>query len=405
MARRVEFVTNPNYQRSGTKSYVHLMRKYRLRTTKDGPYSFGHVIRQTGRPFSDKPVGGRIRFQPTIRKYLPDGQMEQAGVDDIEQDAPYFLPVQIGTPAQTVHLVIDTASPDLWVRSPELTQTGFHHVFDPSKSSTFHKPANRGPWKIVEVDGSSLSGPIGTDNVTLGDMMIKNQEIELVNMMSSDYDRFSGDGYLGMSLHSYWSDMLGVADGIWGQKELAQSQKLFTVKVGIWGRSKPFCSFGYIDQDVVDDCNGSIHYAEVDSTRGYWTFDSTSVTVGEKVMDRPMNLAMPDTNAQLTLLDDTLCQMIYDAIPGAFYDNECQGFIFPSSVTFDQRPSIRLDIGGRHFTMPKVGLGFAEVKPGYIYGGIQSRGTGKLDILGANFLEGIYAVNSPPLMQIYRGCS
>lgn len=116
MASKLYLIPNPDYQKSGIKSYVHLMRKYRIRPTKEGPYSIGHTLHQTGRPFSDKPVGGRASFRQVIQKHLPDGQIEAAGADDIQQDAPCFLPVQIGAPPQTVHLVPDTASPDLWVR-------------------------------------------------------------------------------------------------------------------------------------------------------------------------------------------------------------------------------------------------------------------------------------------------
>jgi hypothetical protein len=37
----------------------------------------------------------------------------------------------------------------------------------------------------------------------------------------------------------------------------------------------------------------------------------------------------------------------------------------------------------------KEDLGFAETKSGYVYGGIQSRGTMTMDILGDTFLKGL----------------
>ncbi|KAL5361396.1 aspartic peptidase domain-containing protein [Aspergillus floccosus] len=391
MPSKLYLIPNPNYQKSGIKSYIHLMRKYRIRPIKEGPYSIGHTIHQTGRPFSDKPVGGRAIFRQVIQKNLHNGQTEPVRADDIQQDATCFLPVQIGTPPQTVHLVPDTASPDLWVRSSDLPRAEGHHFFDPSKSSTF-KPTNRWPWEMLQLDGSSISGPIGIDKVALGDVTIQNREIKLASKLSSEYDQFSGDGILGLSVHSASSDARGIADGIWGQADLPPSGKFFTVKLGSWGPSKPFCSFGHIDQDVIADCTGDIHYAKVDSTSGVWKFESASAVVGEKAIDRPMNAAMADISAPLTLLDDAICQAIYDAIPGAFYDSECQGFIFPSNLSVDQRPCLQLDIGGRVVAMPKENLAFAEAKPGYMYGGIQSRGHGQLDILGANFLEGVYAI-------------
>ncbi|KAJ5433544.1 Peptidase asparticcatalytic [Penicillium daleae] len=49
-------------------------------------------------------------------------------------------------------------------------------------------------------------------------------------------------------------------------------------------------------------------------------------------------------------------------------------------------------VSGKQFVVQKEDLGFAEARPRYLYGGIQSRGSIDLDILGDTFLKGIYAV-------------
>lgn len=116
MASKIFLIENPNYCKSGIKSYVHLIRKYRLHPTKNGPYSIGRAIHQTGRPFTDKPIGGRVRFHDVMRKQTSDDQLQQVEKDDIQNDAAFFMPVSIGTPAQTFNLVLDTASVDFWVR-------------------------------------------------------------------------------------------------------------------------------------------------------------------------------------------------------------------------------------------------------------------------------------------------
>jgi hypothetical protein len=46
-------------------------------------------------------------------------------------------------------------------------------------------------------------------------------------------------------------------------------------------------------------------------------------------VSRAGNKAIADTGTALALVDDETCQAIYDAIPGAEYDYDSQGWIFP----------------------------------------------------------------------------
>ena len=48
---RVNVIPNPQYQRSGPKSYVSLLRKYNFAPTKEGPYFVGNKVQTRGTAF------------------------------------------------------------------------------------------------------------------------------------------------------------------------------------------------------------------------------------------------------------------------------------------------------------------------------------------------------------------
>ncbi len=113
---KVNLIANSHYQKSGTKSYVHLMRKYRFSPTQGGRYFYGGQLQQTGRQYTNKPLGGKARIQRVLRKKVADGnEIGEVGPDDVQNDSMYLAPVSIGTPEQTLNLEIDTGSGDLWV--------------------------------------------------------------------------------------------------------------------------------------------------------------------------------------------------------------------------------------------------------------------------------------------------
>ena len=73
-----------------------------------------------------------------------------------------------------------------------------HNIFDHNKSSTFKLSPGQ-HWNITYGDGSSASGHVGTDNIELGGIVIKNQSIEVANKISKEFRRFAGHGLLGLA--------------------------------------------------------------------------------------------------------------------------------------------------------------------------------------------------------------
>ena len=113
---RVARVHNPEYQRSGLKSYVFLLNKYKFSPTKPGPYFVGNSVKQQGKHGIGRLFGGKAHVQRVLQKSTGKDQGSgEVPAADQQNDSEYLCPVTIGTPGKTFQLDFDTGSADLWV--------------------------------------------------------------------------------------------------------------------------------------------------------------------------------------------------------------------------------------------------------------------------------------------------
>ncbi|KAI1641430.1 aspartic endopeptidase [Biscogniauxia mediterranea] len=412
---KVKVVQNPNYVRHGTKSYVYLMKRFGFQPTKEGPYRHVERVRQRGLvPEQFKAaIGGRAHKERVLVKATGTGESQQEGevtADDQQNDSMYLCKVQIGTPAQTMMLDFDTGSADLWVRSTHASssaQSG-HNVFNPAKSSTFKKLAGK-TWKIQYGDGSSASGDCGSDILRVGGLTIKNQTIECASKMSQEFEEGTGDGLLGLA----WSTINSVKDAgvpdpqatpvenMIKQKDIPQEAELFTSCFyssrdqgsGAGGAKESFYTFGYIDQDLVEQSGADVHWADVDSSQGFWSFASASASINGRAVSVAGNTAIADTGTTLALLSDEVVDALYKEIPGAKYDSSAQGYVFPVGTSAAKLPKFEVAVGDKLFLIQAEDLAFAPTDDGaHWYGGVQSRGDMTFDILGDVFLKSCYCI-------------
>ncbi|KAK3685882.1 aspartic endopeptidase [Podospora appendiculata] len=397
--QKVKAIPNKNYKRHGTKSYVYLLNRFGFQPTKPGPYFHQTVIHQRGLAGGDAPVGGRARFWTNLVK-----NGGEVTAEDQQNDSEYLCEVEIGTPPQKALLDFDTGSSDLWLRSTELSKSVSgkgHNTFDPSKSSTF-QPATDKTWKISYGDGSSASGDVGTDNVTIGGLTIKNQAIELAKNLSAQFTQGTEDGLLGLAFPKINTIMTnGKSDpqptpvtNMITQEDIPKGAELFTSAFysSRDEESKSFYTFGWIDQDLVKASGEEIAWTEIDSSTGFWQFPSESATINGQKTTLSGNKAIADTGTTLALVSDEVCDALYKQIKGASYSYEYQGYIIPNTITADDLPDFSVAVGGKEFVIQKEDLLFAPADDKNWYGGVQSRGQMPFDILGDTFLKSIYAI-------------
>ncbi len=243
---------------------------------------------------------------------------------------------------------------------------------------------------------------MGTDVVTVGGLKVANQTIELASKLSISFQQGFGDGLFGLAFGSINQvrplPAATVAENLIIQKSAPVERQLFTAYLNSYRDAnepfgKSFYTFGHINRRALG--GQTVHYASIDNSQGLWQFPSDTATVGDQEVLRFDNTAVADTGSSLALIDDSLCDAIYSTIPGAYYDMNAAGYVYPTNTPVDQLPTVKLAVGNKEFAIRKADLAYADAGNNYTYGGIQSRGDLSFDIFGVTFLKSVYAVSRP----------
>lgn len=136
----------------------------------------------------------KLRFDPT------PGKKSFINIDDF-MNAQFYGEITVGTPGQTIKVIFDTGSSNLWVpnKRPLFTR---HHIYSHEKSSTYKK--NGTVFKIVYGSGP-VSGVFSRDNVKLGELSLDNYnfaEVDNTAGLGPGYYIGKFDGILGLGWDS-----------------------------------------------------------------------------------------------------------------------------------------------------------------------------------------------------------
>lgn len=303
----------------------------------------------------------------------------------------YSVEMDIGTPSQAVHVLLDTGSSDLWVSSPEnpyceasndakpvtslstttLSGSGTatsgssssiatvdcseYGTFDSSKSETFN--SNGTAFSISYGDGTFASGTWSTDNINMGDVNVTNLSFAVANASNSTV------GVLGIGLPGLQSTYVGSSAG--SQPYQYDNLPMAMKSQGIINRNA--YSLFLNDQDAT---TGSVLFGAVDHSkysgslytipilnmyrsRGYQNpieFDVTvqgvSVTSGStaKNLTNVQFPALLDSGTTLSYLPYSLTELIANAV-GATY-SRLTGYYSMRCPSANNDTKILFDFGG-----------------------------------------------------------
>ncbi|KAI1406882.1 secreted aspartic proteinase precursor [Hypoxylon sp. FL1857] len=344
--------------------------------TKVGTFSVPQVKNPGFKPH------GPAQLARTYLKYgakLPDGLAKtvadlkvfrrdsgSAKATPEQYDIQYLTPVSIGTPAQQLNLDFDSGSSDLWVFSTELPASSVNGQtqYDPKKSSSA-KELSGASWEISYGDGSSSSGDVYTDTVTVGGVTFKNQAVEAASQVSSQFQSdTNNDGLLGLAFSSI-------------NTVQPKQQKTFfdniasSLDTAAWTADLKYHEAGTYDFGVVDKSKytGDITYTDVDNSQGFWSFSASGYGIGNTSFKETAFDGIADTGTTLALLPDTIVTAYYKQVSGAKLDNQQGGYTFPCDASL---PDFVFGVESAKFTVPGEFINYAPVDDSTCFGGIQS---------------------------------
>ncbi|TVY18782.1 putative aspergillopepsin A-like aspartic endopeptidase [Lachnellula arida] len=283
-------------------------------------------------------------------------------------DTEFLSPVNIG--GQTMNMDFDSGSSDLWVFNTQLSaasQAG-HTVFNSSKSSTF-KLQQGSTFSISYGDGSGAAGNVGTDTVNIGGASVTNQAIEMATAVSSSFVQDTqSNGLVGLAFSKLNTVKPAQQKTFFDNALATLPQPVFTADlrkaaVGAY-------EFGNIDSTKF---NGSLSWAAVNTTQGFWQFSSQKFQVGTgTAMAVAGGQAIADTGTTLMLVNAAVVNAYYSQVTGAVNNQTVGGVTFPCSATL---PDLMVDIGGNYMAQIRGDdINFAQVDAGSstCFGGVQA---------------------------------
>lgn len=298
-----------------------------------------------------------------------------ATANSVSGDLEYDVAVKIGTPAQTLNLDFDTGSSDLWVFSSETprSESRGHHIYTPTKSSS-SKKLSGATWSISYGDGSSSSGDVYTDSVTVGPLTVFKQAVESAKKVSSEFASGSNDGLLGLAFSSI--------NTIQPRQQKTWFDNIKpSLNLGLFVADLKHNSPGSYTFGAIPSAAKSISYASLDRSQGFWGFAPITSQSGAIS-------SIADTGTTLLLLPDADVDNYYSQVSSAQNDSNEGGYVFDCS---EDLPEFTFQVGGGTIAIPGSYINYAE-QDGVCFGGLQSSNGIGINIFGDVALKSAYVV-------------
>jgi aspergillopepsin I len=267
-----------------------------------------------------------------------------------------------------------------WLIGKDATGRGQHKGYDPTISGVAKRAA--GHWRIEYGDGSGASGSVVYDTVAVGKVAVRQQAVELANVISSVFVTDNADGLLGLALTKINQVKPSPQTTFFENAAPILADPVFSVHLK--KKAAGSYDFGFIDNTKYE---GPLHWIDVDVTSGFWQFESKSYIINGQTVPYPTGRAIIgkqprnviishiltltlDTGTTLLLAPSAIVKQYYASVPGATQDDAAGGYVFPCSAKL---PPFAVSVGNYHAYIPTHLLNFNQVSKTNCFGGLQAQ--------------------------------
>ena len=221
--------------------------------------------------------------------------------------------------------------------------------------------------------------------MTVGGTTVEGQCVELAKKVSSGFVSDAADGLLGLAFSSINTVSPQPQNTFFANAQASLDSPIFCAYLP--NNADGAYDFGYTDSSKY---TGTIEYASVEDSNGFWEYPSTSYKVGSTVHSQSGYTGISDTGTTLILMGDSAVEAYYAKVSGSSYSSSQGGYIFPCSATL---PTLSFKIGPTYYaTIPSSLLNFGTASGSSCFGSLQSVGSGSQNIYGDVFFNAYYAV-------------
>ncbi|KAL1745063.1 aspartic peptidase domain-containing protein [Schizophyllum fasciatum] len=321
-----------------------------------------------------------------VKAKLQIAKRQAEALEDENNDTEWAGDITIGSDDQKFLIDFDTGSSDLWVPSSDCSSSvcSQKHSYDASSSSSGDKAS--GKFQIQYGDGSTVSGPVYKDTVTVAGVRAKEQYFSPVTTLSSSFANDPIDGILGLA----YPAISNLKQDPWFTNANAQGAVdknafgFYLAKTG----SELF--LGGANEELY---SGDVEYHDVDKSEGFWLITGAAIAVDGKSAADGFDTII-DSGTTLAYGPPDVIDEIFSKIDGAkAYDQQQGLYSFPC----DAAPEVSFNWGGKDWKISadNFNAGKAEEGSSECIASLAGQDLGLGDntwLLGDAFMKNVYTV-------------
>ncbi|WRT63697.1 uncharacterized protein IL334_000620 [Kwoniella shivajii] len=332
-------------------------------------------------------------------------------------DTEWFTYISVGTPPQSIPVLSDTGSSDLFIFGPDCVscQLSNHTYYEPIKSSTWTNGS--ASWMYGYADGSGAIGYTSSDVISFSDdvgLFSKSSFSTNMNfaiateVVGSDFGPSKRSGVMGLGLDPM--STLPSNQGSTLFSRLVKSNSLVENILGIRlekGQQNQGVvtqegggqyTLGGIEENYVVGGRNGLTWTNVGS-QNYWGITMEDVSVGsQSALSQDTTTprrAIIDTGTTLIITSNTASSLIHAHIFGSWQDPRSSIWYIPCTTSYPSTGNVFFTISGRKFGVPISDLAWKKSSQidGMCISGVQG-GMEGFTVLGDMFIKNHYVVLS-----------